>query len=228
MPRTPVYIVCSPRPGVGKTLVARLLAEFLLLRHGAVAAYDINLREPSLLDYLPDQTETAIISDTHGQMALMDRLIVDDGVPKVVDLGFHAFDDFFKMIEQIGFVKEASRRNVEPVVLFIAGSDRPSTRGWTMLRSTFPTMKTIPLTNDHVGDPELPPHIADAGLVHITTLPPFLRSIIGRTNFSFTNYLRTNTDSSSELHQWIRGNYLKFRELDAGINDPPPRRSPSS
>jgi hypothetical protein len=227
MSRTPVYIVCSPRPGVGKTLVARLLTEFLLLRHGSVTAYDINLREPSLLDYLPQLTETAIISDTHGQMALMDRLIVDDAVPKVVDLGFHAFDDFFKMIEQIGFVKEAGRRGVEPIVLFIAGSDRPSTRGWSMLRSTFPTMKTIPLTNDYIGDPELPRHIAEAGALNITTLPAFLKSIIGRTNFSFTHYLRTNTDASSELHQWIRSNYLKFRELDDGINAPPPKRSPS-
>ena len=33
---TPVYIICSPRPLVGKTLIARLLSEFLLLkeRHG--------------------------------------------------------------------------------------------------------------------------------------------------------------------------------------------------
>jgi hypothetical protein len=53
MRRTPVYIICSPRPLVGKTLIARLLSEFLLLKNGAVAAFDINLKEPSLLDYLP-------------------------------------------------------------------------------------------------------------------------------------------------------------------------------
>ncbi len=53
MRRTPVYIICSPRPLVGKTLIARLLSEFLLLKDGAVAAFDINLKEPSLLEYLP-------------------------------------------------------------------------------------------------------------------------------------------------------------------------------
>ncbi|MBA5828197.1 hypothetical protein H3259_26505, partial [Escherichia coli] len=72
---------------------------------------------PSLLNYLPRITETAAISDTFGQMALMDRLIVNDNVPKVVDLGFHAFDDFFKMIAEIGFIKEADRRGVDPIVL---------------------------------------------------------------------------------------------------------------
>ena len=38
----------------------------------------------------------------------MDRLIVHDGVAKVVDLGFHAFDEFFKMTNEIGFLKEAA------------------------------------------------------------------------------------------------------------------------
>ena len=92
MSLTPVYIVCSPRPMVGKTLVARLLSEFLLLKDGVVSAFDINLKEPSLLEYLPRVTETADVGDTYGKMQLMDRLIVNDGVAKVIDLGFHAFD----------------------------------------------------------------------------------------------------------------------------------------
>ena len=53
MRHTPVYIICSPRPLVGKTLIARLLSEFLLLKNGTVVAFDINLKEPSLLEYLP-------------------------------------------------------------------------------------------------------------------------------------------------------------------------------
>jgi len=50
MRRTPVYIICSPRPQVGKTLIARLLCEFLLLQRGGVVGFDVNLKEPSLLD----------------------------------------------------------------------------------------------------------------------------------------------------------------------------------
>src|ERR1700757_3822141 len=116
MSSTPVYIICSPRPLVGKTLVARQLSEFLLLKNGTVAAFDINLKEPSLLEYLPGITETADVEDTYGKMALMDRLIVNDGVSKVVDLGYHAFDEFFKMSAEIGFIKEAAQRGISPVV----------------------------------------------------------------------------------------------------------------
>jgi hypothetical protein len=139
MRRTPVYIVCSPRPAVGKTLIARALTEFLVLQRGAVTAFDINLREPSLLNYLPGVTETALISDTFGQMALMDRLIVNDGVPKVIDLGFHAFDDFFKIISEIGFMKEADRRGVDPIVLFIPDRDRASIMAWQCCARRFRT-----------------------------------------------------------------------------------------
>src|SRR3977135_1495534 len=138
MRQTPVYIICSPRPLVGKTLIARLLSEFLLLKNGEVAAFDINLKEPSLLEYLPRITETAEVDGTFGKMALMDRLIVNDGIAKVIDLGFHAFDEFFKMSEEIGFMKEAVRRGVAPVVLFVADSDRVSARGHTTLHQQMP------------------------------------------------------------------------------------------
>src|SRR6202451_1711703 len=135
---TPVYIICSPRPQVGKTLAARLLSELLLWKHGAVAAFDINLKEPSLLEYLPAITETAEIDDTFGKMALMDRLILNDGIAKVIHLGFHAFDEFFKMSEEIGFMKEAARRAVAPIILFVADTDRVSARAFPTLEEQIP------------------------------------------------------------------------------------------
>jgi hypothetical protein len=187
MRRTPVYIICSPRPLVGKTLIARLLSEFLLLKDGIITAFDINLKEPSLLEYLPKITETADVEDTFGKMALMDRLIVNDAVAKVIDLGFHAFDEFFKMSEEIGFMKEAARRGVSPIVLFVADTDRASAA------------------------------MANGRTLRTAALPVFLKTYIDRLTFSFTDYLRNEKDSSTELHQWIRNNYFGFRELELNL-----------
>ncbi|MBN8980074.1 MAG: hypothetical protein J0I29_02190 [Rhizobiales bacterium] len=215
MRRTPVYIVCSPRPDVGKTILARLLTEFLLLQNGAVTAFDINLREPSLLDYLPELTETALITDTFGQMALMDRIVLNDGVAKVVDLGFHAFDDFFRIVSEIGYMKEAERKGTEPILLFLAGNDRASIRAWSMLHKNFPRVPIVPVENEFVlRGSTLPDAYGDARPLEIAALPAFLKSVIGRTNFSFTDYLRSTQDQSSELHKWIRANYTSFRELE--------------
>src|SRR5580692_2663335 len=156
MSHTPVYIICSPRPLVGKTLLARLLSEFLLLKNGNVTAFDVNLKEPSLLDYLPKITETADVIDTYGKMQLMDRLIVDDGLAKVIDLGFHAFDEFFKMSDEIGFLKEAARRRVAPIILFVADTDRVSARGHDMLRQQIPASALVTIDNEYVVRGELP------------------------------------------------------------------------
>lgn len=217
MYRTPVFIICSPRPLVGKTLIARLLTEFLLLKHGAVAAFDINLKEPSLLEFLPRVTETADVIDTFGKMQLMDRLIVNDGVAKVVDLGFHAFDEFFKMTGEIGFMKEAARRGVAPLILFVADTDRASARAFPMLQQQIPPNALVTIDNEHIVRGELPPAFARGRVLRIAALPAFLKTYIDRLTFSFTGYLRNEKDSSTELHQWIRENYFSFRELELNL-----------
>jgi len=217
MSHTPVYIICSPRPLVGKTLTARLLSEFLLLKNGAVTSFDINLKEPSLLEYLPKITETADVDNTYGKMQLMDRLIVDDGVAKVIDLGFHAFDEFFKMSDEIGFLKEAARRRVAPVILFMADTDRVSARGHEVLREQIPPANLVTIDNEHVVRGELPAAMSHGRLLRIAALPSFLKTYIDRLTFSFTDYLRNEKDSSTELHQWVRRNYLSFRELELSL-----------
>src|SRR5215213_2726662 len=217
MTATPVYIICSPRPQVGKTLVAQLLSEFLLLKNGTVTAFDINLKEPSLLDYLPKITETADVIDTFGKMQLMDRLIVNDGVAKVIDLGFHAFDEFFKMTGEIGFLKEAKRRNVAPIILFVADTDRVSARSYPVLQEQIPAQALITIDNEHVVRGELPAAMATGRVLRITALPSFLKTYVDRPTFSFTDYLRNERDSSTELHQWTRKNYTSLRELELSL-----------
>jgi hypothetical protein len=217
MRRTPVFIICSPRPLVGKTLVARLLSEFLLLKNGKVLAFDVNLKEPSLLDFLPDITETAEIDDTFGKMALMDRLIIHDGTPKVIDLGFHAFDEFFQMTEEIGFMKEAVRRGITPVILFVADTDRVSARSYPTLERQIPPTALVTVDNEYVVRGEMPPAFARGKILNIAALPNFLRTYVDRLSFSFSDYLRQEKDSSTELHQWIRRNYLSFRELELSL-----------
>jgi hypothetical protein len=217
MSSTPVYIICSPRPLVGKTLTARLLSEFLLLKNGTVTSFDINLKEPSLLEYLPKITETADVIDTFGKMQLMDRLIVDDGVAKVIDLGFHAFDEFFAMTDKIGFLTHAARRHVAPVILFMADTDRTSARGYEILRQQIPPRALVTVDNEFVVRGELPAAMATGRVLRLGALPNFLKTYIDRLTFSFTGYLRNEKDSSTELHQWIRRNYTTFRDLELSV-----------
>lgn len=218
MRRTPVYIICSPRPQIGKTLVARLLCEFLILHRGSVIAFDINLGEPSLVDFQPRITETAAIDDTFGQMELMDRLIVNDGTAKVIDLGFHAFDGFFRLVAEIGFIKETQRRGVEPIILFVADTDRVSVRAFSEIRTLCPATAIIPVENEHILRGDLPAAFRGVRRMRMPALQPFLKSYTSRLNFSFTEFLRAPQNKSSELYDWIRDSYMQFRELETNLD----------
>jgi Mrp family chromosome partitioning ATPase len=88
--------IVSPRPRVGKTLLARLLADFHLHEGRSVAAFDLNVGERTLAQFLPEKTTVATIRDINGQMVLFDRLVADEDITKVIDLGHESFESFFQ------------------------------------------------------------------------------------------------------------------------------------
>jgi hypothetical protein len=124
-PHHPLYIVASPRPRVGKTLLARLLIEFFYASDRALIGYDLNPREPALAGRFPHLVWPVDITETLGQMELFDRLIADNSRTQIVDLGYAPFAQFFGVLNEIGFVPEARRRFIEPIVLFVPTRRRP-------------------------------------------------------------------------------------------------------
>ena len=83
--------------------------------------------------------------------------------------------------------------------------------------SRFPPTALVTIDNEHVLRGELPAAMAQGRMLRIAALPAFLKTYIDRLSFSFTGYLRSEKDSSTELHQWIRTNYLSFRELELSL-----------
>jgi hypothetical protein len=85
------------------------------------------------------------------------------------------------------------------------------------LRRQTPPTNLITIDNEHVVRGELPEAMADGRILPMTALPLFLRTYIDRLSFSFTGFLRQDQNSASELHQWIRNNYLAFRDLELDL-----------
>ena len=181
-----------------------------------MTAFDINLKEPSLLDYLPRVTETADVIDTFGKMQLMDRLIVNDGVAKVIDLGFHAFDDFFKMTGEIGFMKEAERRGVRRSSCSLPIPTAPRRAPFRRCSSRFRRTRWSPSTTNISCAANCRRPLPAAGWCR-SRAAGVLEDLYRPAEFSFTGYLRNEKDSSTELHQWIRENYFSFRELELNL-----------
>ena len=222
--RSFITIVTSPRPRVGKTLVARLMADFHLQNGRAIAAFDINGDEAVLSQFLPNHSAPADVTEIHGQMALFDRLVADDGSYKIVDLGDAAFKTFFSVAKQIDFVAEVRRRGLAAVVLFVAAPDATSVEAYAQLRQDFSQAAIVPVHNEILGVAQHRDKYATSGSgvpVHIAALAPGLRKIIDRPPFSFADSSGAPIDVPLEMHaelqRWLRKIYVEFRQLELRV-----------
>ena len=224
--RSSITIVASPRPRVGKTLLARLLADFHLHEGRSVAAFDLNVGERTLVQFLPEKTTIATIRDINGQMALFDRLIADEDTSKVIDLGHELFESFFSVAHQIGFVEEARGRSVAVAILFTVTPDQTSVEAYRGLRDRFAQAMLAPVHNEIFGPAQhrgkYPQASGGPVMVRLPVLAPGLRRYIETPPFSFSDSNMGNAvgippDAHIELQRWLRRIYLEFRELDLRI-----------
>src|SRR5262249_30775028 len=134
----PIYVVCSPNRQVGKTMLARLLAEHYLVDARPVAAFDLSDEGPGLADFLPHRVIIPSIGDTRGQVKFFDGLIESASVPKIIDLSHREFANFFTIVDKIGLLEEARRRSIEPLILFLIDRTPVAVKAYGLLRRRFP------------------------------------------------------------------------------------------
>jgi hypothetical protein len=216
--QTPLYIVASQHPRVGKTLIARLLIEFFRTSGRPVAGYDLDPREPALAGYFPQLVSTLDIADTRGQMALFDRLLADNQQTTVIDLGYGLFDQFFKVMGEIGFEREALGHGIEPIVLFITDSAPTTARSYADLRRRLPQTVFIPVHNEATSfmfiPGDFPPSRPACGVIRIPRLSPIVRGVVDRPGFSFGAYMAKQPGGPTEVHGWINTIFTEFRDLE--------------
>ncbi len=216
---TPLYIIASQHPRVGKTLIARLLIEyFRLSSRTSLVGYDLDPREPTLAPHFPNLVWTVDIADIRGQMALFDRLVSDRWRTTVIDLGYALFEQFFAVMAEIDFEQEAQRRSIEPIVLFIADPAPTTARSYAELRRRLPRTTFVPVHNEAAAfmfvPQDFPPTRPEYGVIRIPRLSPIVRGVIDRPGFSFSAYMARQPGGPTEVHSWIGGIFAQFRDLE--------------
>lgn len=216
--RNSVTIIASPRPRVGKTLLARLLLDFHVQERTPAAGFDLNSGEGRLTQFLPEHASMASLNDVNGQMALFDRLIADDGTAKVIDLSHASFTPFFALADQIGFFEEAARNAIATAVLFFLTPDASSVEAFGRLSRRFGSTLFAPVHNEILGPA---PHRSKystgaSGLVlQLPQLAPSLHRYVAQPPFSFCALPNADIplDCQADLQHWVRRVQIDFREL---------------
>lgn len=211
--RSVVHIVCSPRPQVGRTLLARMLVDFCLANGRAVEAFDLN-DETDLARHFPAQAVPADIADVRGQIALFDRLIADDRTTRIVDVGSAATAAFFTVMRETLFADEARRRGIAPAILFVASEDRTARAAYERLRRDFADVAVSPVYNEATAPVQRYPAGA-AARIRIPALAPGLRRYIDAPfSFAGPQLATLPLTVGIELQRWKRRIFVEFRELE--------------
>jgi hypothetical protein len=213
----PLYIVTSPRPRMGKTLLARLLVEFFRHSRRPVVGFDLNPRDPAFAGRFPRLVWPVDIANTRGQMELFDRLIAETTSTKVVDLGYGPFEQFFAVMREIGFVQEARRRGIDPIVFFVTDQSMATVRSFGELQRRL-AATLVPVHNESVSllfsKEDFPLTRPECGMIHIPRLSAIVRGVVDRPNFSFNAYMTKQPGGPTEVHKWIAELYAEFRDFE--------------
>ena len=216
--QTQLYIVASRHPRVGKTLLTRLLIEFLRISGRPLVGYDLDPREPTLAGCFPNLVWPLDIADTRGQMALFDRILADHWRTTVIDLGCGLFDQFFKVMAQIGFEDEARQKLIRPIVLFITDAAPFTAQTYAELRQQLARTIFVPVHNEAASfmmiAKDFPPSSPKFQTIRIPRLSPIVRGLIDRPSFSFGTYMSQQPGGPTEVHSWIGQIFAEFRELE--------------
>jgi hypothetical protein len=208
-----IYVICSPQPRVGKTLLARLLCEYVHTEGHAVAAFDVNPDNPELVNCLPDLTDAASIDDTLGQVALFDRLVIPDATARVVDLGHRAYDQFFAIAQAIDLFGEAHRRGIAALAFFLGDDTPASRRAFAALAEQVPA---APVHNEAL----MPPRVfRDAyptpGVpLRMPALAPELRPLLAA---SADTVPQLSSAAAAQLDSWRRRAFIAIREFELSL-----------
>jgi hypothetical protein len=219
-----VFIVCSAGARTGVTTTARLLTDYRLFSRAPVAGFDTDPHEPRYGALFPDLVKTVDVADIKGQIALFDRLLAQDGVTKIVDVWHRGFQRFFATVQDIGFIEEARRNGIEPILLFHADVTEAALASAQRLHATWPALPMIVVQNE--GARPLGPDAADIlrrypaqHKFFVAALPGPLANALDDPSLSLSRFLLAPPTNMSivvraALKSWIVPIFTQFKSFE--------------
>jgi hypothetical protein len=144
-------IVTSLHGRTGKTLLARVIADYFLLAGDRPVLFDTNTTEQTLHNWFPNDTLLADLTETRDQMLVFDTMVARSRKARIVDVSHYAYKRFFKVMQESQFAAEARMRNVEPVIFYIADRNPDAYEEARTLRERFEDCTFALVENAFVG-----------------------------------------------------------------------------
>jgi hypothetical protein len=212
-----IYIVCSDRHRNGKTLLARVLVDYLMLDGHDPFVIDAGHPEGPLRAFFPGRTVLVDFIQMQGRMKLFDTILESPGRDYVIDLPAPQTAPFFEAVAELGFAGEARAKGFALVVLFIVDRTADSLKAAAAIaRNVMPDL-LVPVRNAHVGSAL---DDTDAKLViDMPVLDRAAATIIASKRFSLRSFLLGDeagmqANMASRLKSFLYELMTGFREIE--------------
>jgi len=180
-----IYIIASDANRNGKTLLARLVVDYLLLDGKDPFAIDTDAPDGPLRTFFPGRTALAEFDKTQGQMRLFDTVMASPGRDYVIDLPQRHMLPFFTAVDQLDFFKAAKAAGFRIIVLFIVDRVIASLRAARTIYDVPGVDLFVAVKNEQVGT-SWP---ADEGALIMPALPRTVAIAISDRRFSLRNFV---------------------------------------
>lgn len=221
--RTLVFVVCSPAGRVGKTMVARLLGDYFLLSGRIFLGFDTDAHEPSFAARFQNEVVISDLNTIQGQMALIDPLLVDDGVPKIIDLWHRSFEAFFTLLDHTDWIAEARKLAIEPVLVYVADGSARSVEASGYLAARYPDLQIVLVDNEGTApgldQREEFARYPTSRSFKIAALDPVLRQTMEEPDFSLSRFILQPPRNMSivvraGLREWLWRIFSQFKSFE--------------
>jgi hypothetical protein len=198
-----VYVIASDQHRNGKTFLARIIADYLLLDGRDPFLIDTDAPSGPLRAYFPGRTTIADFAAITGQMKVFDTILGFPGRDYVIDLPVHHMENFFAAERDLKFFGECHKQEFRVFLFFIVDNSFTSQK---MARSMqhYPGVDLfVPVRNMMVRSawPE-------EGALTLPFLPAPVASAISNRRFSLRSFVQGETQGLGELEASALGNFL--------------------
>ena len=207
-----IHIIASDANRNGKTLLARLVADYLLLDKRDPFLIDTDAPEGPLRQMFPGRTVLADFDKIPGRMKVFDTIIASPGRDYVVDLPQRHMMPFFTEASALNFWDAAKAAEFRIFVFFIVDRAATSLRAAKEVDQLVPADLFVAVRNDHVGS-SWP---TDQPSLHLTALPRPLSVAISDKRFSLSQFVLGDEQMLGHLDAVVLNRFL-VDALD-GIN----------
>jgi hypothetical protein len=205
----------SDKGGVGKTTIARALADYYTAKGLQWRGFDTESPLGNLKRFYPDQTEIVDFTRSDGQMTALDTL--RSAAVTIIDLRAGLLSPTLKMLGEIGFLNAVAEGKLRITLLHVLGSVHAS---FAEIASTVQLARAakLILVKNHANDASYLGLSDDmkksgAGMIEIPKLNDLAAEHVDAAGVGFDHFCRNESNSlvlSGYVRSWLAGVFKQF------------------